>query len=182
QGIEDAGGRAKGIPGIEVFTAKRIQGTDPEDGSEVDIGFVGRVTECRLDQINDLIAKNIVPVVSPIGRGSRSGSTLNVNADLAACALGGAIKASKILFLSDVLGVMENPDDDQSLIASLDRTEVTQRIEDGTISGGMIPKVQSALEALDAGVEKAHLIDGRIPHSVLLETFTEKGIGTEIIC
>ncbi len=179
-GIEAAGGRALGVPGNSVFIAERLPGRDPTTGQAVDLGYVGRVVDLQLDQIERAIAGEIVPVLSPIGRDRSTGDTLNINADLAASALGSRLQAAKILYLSDVLGVLRDPSDPATLIPSLDRDAVETAIGDGVISGGMIPKVRSALEALEAGVGKVHLIDGRIPHSVLLEIFTRSGVGTEI--
>jgi acetylglutamate kinase len=179
-GIESAGGRALGVPGNSVFLAERMQGSDPATGESVDLGFVGQVVDCQLENVEQAIANETVPVLSPIGKDRNTGATLNINADLAASALGSRLKAAKILFLSDVLGVLRDPADPASLIASLDRGDAERAIAEGVISGGMIPKVRSALAALDAGVGKVHLIDGRIPHSVLLEIFTRSGVGTEI--
>ena len=122
-----------------------------------------------------------VPVISPVASEEGTDNVLNVNADVAAAALAGKLRASKFVYISDVLGVMRNPGDPASLIPSLDREGVERLVNDGTIRGGMIPKVRSALSALDAGVQKVHMIDGRIPHSLLLEIFTNQGIGTEIV-
>lgn len=180
-GLLAAGGKALGLPGSEVLIGEKITGTDPETGAEADLGFVGRVTDFDLTAVNRALAEEVTPVISPIAKEQGSGQTLNVNADLAASALGAKLQASKIIYLSDVLGVMKDPADSSSLIPSLDRASVNAHIDRGVISGGMIPKVRSALEALDAGVGKVHMIDGRIPHSLLLEIFTSEGIGTEIV-
>ncbi len=180
-GIQRAGGKAIGLPGNEVFTGERLKGTDPYSGAAVDLGFVGQVVGADLGKITQAIGAEAVPVVSPIARDAESAATLNVNADLAASALGAELKASKVIYLSDVRGVMRDPSDPATLIASLNRSTVEGHIQEGVISGGMIPKVRSALDALDAGVGKVHLIDGRIPHSILLEIFTAEGIGTEIV-
>jgi acetylglutamate kinase len=110
-----------------------------------------------------------------------TGHALNVNADLAAASLAGRLKAAKFLYLSDVLGVMRDHKDPSSLIPSLNPAEVERLVNERVITGGMIPKVKSALQALEAGVQKVHLVDGRIPHSLLLEIFTKQGIGTEIV-
>jgi acetylglutamate kinase len=122
-----------------------------------------------------------VPVVSPIASEKGTGQSLKVNADVAAAALAGRLRADKIIFISDVLGVMRDPADATSLIGTITRADADQLIAEGVISGGMIPKVRSSQECLAAGVEKVHLIDGRIEHSLLLEIFTEDGIGTEIV-
>jgi acetylglutamate kinase len=122
-----------------------------------------------------------VPVISPVACEESTGMALNVNADIAAASLAGKLKAAKFVYISDVLGVMRDPADPASLLPSLDRAAVEKLVNERVITGGMIPKVRSALSALDAGVQKVHMIDGRIPHSLLLEIFTESGIGTEII-
>ncbi len=174
------GGKAVGLPGTEVFVGEKMLGTDPGSGREVDIGYVGRVVECKSGLIEAAVAGEFVPCVSPVARDRVTGRTLNVNADLAACALATKLKASKLIFISDVLGVMRDPKDNSTLIPSLDEAAIKELKADGTISGGMIPKVDSALESLHGGVGKVHLIDGRVPHGLILEIFTDFGIGTEI--
>ena len=171
------GGHATGIPGTEVFQATRITGSGRET---VDIGRVGKVESCHTDEILKTIASDAIPVVSPLGCEIGSGKALNINADLAAAALACTLKPAKLLFVSDVPGLLRDPQDPSSLIPSVDPLEATALTDSGVISGGMIPKVRSAIEALEAGVEKVHFIDGRIPHTVLLEIFTPEGIGTEI--
>ena len=165
------GGKAVGVPGTEVFTGEKMKG---------DLGWVGEVTDCKLGLIQAAVAGEFVPVVSPVARELASGKTLNVNADLAACALATRLKATKLIFLSDVLGVMRDPKDSTTLIPSLDPEGIQKLKSEGIISGGMIPKVDSSLESLRGGVGKVHLIDGRIPHALILEIFTDIGIGTEI--
>ncbi|RPF87207.1 MAG: acetylglutamate kinase [Roseibacillus sp. TMED18] len=171
------GGHATGIPGTEVFQATRITGSGREP---VDIGRVGKVESCHTDEILKTIASDAIPVVSPLGCEIGSGKALNINADLAAAALACTLKPAKLLFVSDVPGLLRDPQDPSSLIPSVAPSEATALTDSGVISGGMIPKVRSAIEALEAGVEKVHFIDGRIPHTVLLEIFTPEGIGTEI--
>ncbi len=169
--INDFGGKAVGVPGTEVFTGEKMKG---------DLGWVGEVNDCKLGLIQAAVAGEFVPVVSPVARELASGKTLNVNADLAACALATRLKATKLIFLSDVRGVMRDPKDDSTLIPSLDPAAIEGLKKEGIISGGMIPKVDSSLESLRGGVGKVHLIDGRIPHALILEIFTDVGIGTEI--
>lgn len=181
QGIETFGGRAIGVPGNEAFIGERIAGWSQEQGREVSLGRVGRVTGFDLSKIHAAIATEIVPVVSPIASERGTLLSLNVNADLAASALAAELKATKLVYLSDVLGLMRDPKDESTLIHSLKADEVEGLIADGTIGGGMIPKVRSSVEALRAGVGKVHMIDGRIAHSLLLEIFTTEGIGTEIV-
>jgi acetylglutamate kinase len=180
RGIEKYGGRASGVPGPEVFVGERTTTWCPELKEEVDLGFVGKVVDFNVERVAELVAGEIVPVVSPLAREKGTGEVLNVNADVAAAALAGRMGAAKLIFLSDVLGVMRDPAEASSLIHTVARTEVETLIEGGTISGGMIPKVRSSVDALNAGVGKVHLIDGRISHSLLLEVFTDEGIGTEI--
>lgn len=178
--INAFGGKAVGLPGTEVFLGEKMLGLDPATNTEVDIGYVGKVTDCRLGLIEAAVAGEFVPCVSPVARDAVTGHTLNVNADLAACALATRLKAHKLIFLSDVLGVMRDPKDPSTLIPSLNEAEIASLKTEGIISGGMIPKVQSALESLHGGVGKVHLIDGRVPHALILEIFTDGGIGTEI--
>ena len=172
-------GRATGIPGTGVFQAQRIQGTG-EDGQPVDIGRVGEVVSCHTDDVLYATSSEIVPVVSPLGCEIGTGKTLNVNADLAASALACTLKPAKLVFVSDVPGLLADPTDPSSLIPSVTPEDADGLIKSGIISGGMIPKIRSALEALHAGVDKVHFIDGRVPHTLLLEIFTQQGIGTEI--
>jgi acetylglutamate kinase len=178
--INTTGGKAVGVPGTEVFLGERLPGKDPATGAAVDLGFVGQVTACRLGLVQAAVAGEFVPVVSPVARERGTGHTLNVNADLAACALATRLKATKLIFISDVLGVMRDPKDPGTLIPSLDEKAIAVLKAEGVISGGMIPKVDSSLESLRGGVGKVHLIDGRIPHGLVLEIFTDGGIGTEI--
>ena len=178
--ITEFGGKAHGIPGTEVFTGRRIQATD-DDGQQVDIGRVGEAVSCQLDAIEQIIKAETVPVISPLAAEQGTGKPLNVNADLAAACLAKAIKATKLVYLSDVPGILSDPTDQSTLIPSINRSEANELISDGTISGGMLPKIHSALDSLDHGVGKVHFIDGRTPHSLLLEIFTRSGVGTEIV-
>ena len=181
EGIESFGGRAIGVRGNEAFIGRRLTGWSDEENREVELGRVGRVTGFDLSKVHAALVSEIVPVVSPVASEEGTKLSLNVNADLAASALAAELKATKLVYLSDVLGLMENASDESTLIHSLKAGEVEGLIEDGVIGGGMLPKVRSSVEALDAGVGKVHMIDGRISHSLLLEIFTERGIGTEII-
>ncbi|MFT4551225.1 MAG: acetylglutamate kinase, partial [Verrucomicrobiales bacterium] len=169
--INDFGGKAIGLSGRDVFSAERV----------TELGCVGKVARCETQIIRACVASENVPVVSPVGSETGTGLPLNINADLAASALASALKPDKLIYLSDVLGIMRDPAQPESLINSITSAETEQLIAEGVITGGMIPKVHSATEALEAGVEKVHLIDGRIPHSLLLEVFTKGGIGTQII-
>jgi acetylglutamate kinase len=177
--INEFGGRATSIHGTSVFQATQLTGKN-ESGEEIDIGRVGQVDHCLTEDVLYALSTGLVPVVSPLGRHKESGETHNINADLAAAALACALKPAKLVYLSDVPGLLSDPADPSSLIESVSGDEARGLIEDGTISGGMIPKITSALEALKSGVEKVHFIDGRMPHTLLLEIFTKSGIGTEI--
>ncbi|MGB2092150.1 MAG: acetylglutamate kinase [Akkermansiaceae bacterium] len=178
--ITDFGGLAHGIPGTDVFVGRRIQATG-ENGEQVDIGRVGEAVGCKLKLVQQLISAETVPVISPLAAEEETDKPLNVNADLAAASLAKALGATKLVYLSDVPGILADPEDPGSLIASINRSEANERIADGTITGGMLPKIQSALDSLEHGVGKVHFIDGRTPHSLLLEIFTRSGIGTEIV-
>jgi len=179
--INAFGGRAVGFSGKSVFIGHKTPSVKGEDGAPVDLGFVGEVHDFKIDEVLATIAQEKVPVISPVACEEGTGAALNVNADLAAASLAGKLRASKFLYLSDVLGVMRDHRDPSSLIPSLNPAGVEQLVNERVITGGMIPKVRSALQALSAGVSKVHLIDGRIPHSLLLEIFTTQGIGTEIV-
>lgn len=180
--ITEFGGKAIGVVGTDVFIGERITATD-ENGVSQNIGRVGKVKGSNIQKVRSAIESETVPVISPLASeaGSDSNKPLNVNADLAAAALAKELGVSKLIYLSDVPGVLQDKNDQTTLIASINPTEASNLIETGVIAGGMLPKIHSALDALDHGVEKVHFIDGRTPHSLLLEIFTNSGIGTEII-
>ena len=180
QMIRELGGKAVGIPGDEVFLGAKTSGTDAQ-GHSVDLGHVGEVVGCRLAHLDAALAAGILPVISPLAAELASGQPLNINADLAAAALAKELRVAKLVYLSDVPGLLANPADPASLIRSVTCAEAEGLIADGTISGGMIPKIRSAVDALTAGVRKVHFVDGRLPHALLLEIFTDGGIGTEVI-
>jgi len=173
------GGKAVGISGREVFQATRLGPQRTDDGAEVDIGFVGEATKMNTKNVRAAINKEIVPVISPIGA-EENGTVLNINADIAAAALASSLKASKLIYVSDVPGIMRDPSVRESLIPSVSSSQIDQLIKQKVIAGGMIPKVQSATAALKKGVDKIHLIGGQTQHCLLLEIFTDSGIGTEI--
>ena len=180
--INRAGGRAIGLCGKDanLLRAKRLQRTkrDPDSNIErvLDLGFVGEPTNVDAKLLRDLSHSDVIPVIAPIGVGDE-GETYNINADTAAGAIAGALKASRFLLLTDVKGVL---DKSGTLIHDMTRARAEALIADGTIAGGMIPKVETCLEAVNAGVDAAIILDGRTPHAVLLETFTERGAGTLI--
>jgi len=177
--IEEFGGKAQGISGKTVFVAEKCA-PQHEGKVDVDLGFVGEVTTTNIDEVLRVVGREVVPVISPIALGA-DGIVLNVNADIAAGALAGALAATKLIYLSDVPGIMRDPKQKDSLIPTVTRESVNTLIKEEIIEGGMIPKVNSALAALDKGVSKVHFIDGRVPHALLLEVFTASGIGTEIL-
>ena len=174
------GGKAVGIPGTNVFVGEKIMEKDAE-GNPVDIGMVGNVIGCQLSRVKEALSLQLTPVISPLARELGTNHSLNVNADLAAAALARELKPVKLVYISDVPGLMNDPAAPSTIIQSINRKEAFELIEQGIISGGMIPKVKSAVDALNAGVRKVHFIDGRLRHTLLLEIFTPEGIGTEIV-
>ena len=178
--LERKGAKTRGLHGEEIFKVTRKAEVDDQTGETLDWGFVGEPGEVDTDPIRALLAQGIIPVITPLGIGPE-GKTHNINADTAAAAVAKALKARKLAFLSDVPGLLRHADNPDSIIPTVKVGEVEWLIEHGIIGGGMLPKVRSGVEALHAGVRKVHMIDGRMPHSLLLEIFTDKGIGTEII-
>ncbi len=174
------GGKAVGIPGTNVFVGEKLAEKDAE-GNPLDIGMVGRVIGCQLARVEEALSLQLTPIISPLARELGTQQSLNVNADLAAAALARELKPVKLVYISDVPGLLQDPEDFSTIIRSINRKEAYELIEAGVIKGGMIPKVKSAVDALNAGVRKVHFIDGRLPHTLLLEIFTPQGIGTEIV-
>jgi len=181
KGIEELGGRAQALNfrTKNVLFGQKLALTD-ESGSTIDLGLVGEVTRVDSDTIIDLCARGIVPVIPSMCL-SDDGTKLNVNADTAATAVARAVRAEKLVFLSDVNGVRLRKNDPDSLIHSLTAEQARDLIRQGVIDAGMIPKVEACLETLKHGVNKIHIIDGRLRHSLLLEVYTTKGVGTEIV-
>lgn len=180
QALEKLGCTARGIHGEDILDVAKHTERDPETGDVLDWGFVGDVTEVDDDPILAYLHSHIVPVITPLGWGADE-KVYNINADDAASAIAQALKARKLVYLSDVPGLLRNPDDKSTLISTLKFADVEKLIAQGVISGGMIPKVQGAVRAIKAGVRKVHFIDAAMPHSLLLELFTDKGVGTEIV-
>ena len=178
-GIEQQRGKATGISGKKVISAKKMFHVTAA-GKKVDIGFVGEITKVNKAPIVSALKRNLIPVISPLGRGG-NGQAFNVNADVAAAKIATALKASRLIFISDVNGVLEYPEQPDSTIPKLIEAEVEPYIQAGVIYGGMLPKIRSALQALKDGVSTVKLIDGRISHAVLLDTLVEPAIGTEIL-
>lgn len=172
--LESLGYKARGMHGEDILRVKQYT----RDGK--DWGFVGEVTDVDTDAINAFINAEMVPLITPLGR-DETGAIHNINADEAATAVAQKLKARKLVYLSDVPGVMRDPSDPTSIISTLTPSKVHQLMDEGVISGGMIPKVNGALKALEAGINKVHFIDSMLPHSILLELFTDEGVGTQII-
>jgi acetylglutamate kinase len=179
--INGHGGKAVGLSGKDgglINATKKMLGKGSDKDEElIDIGLVGEVREINTDILNSLDKDGFIPVISPIGV-SEAGDALNINADYAASAIAATLKAEKLLLLTDVPGIK---DAGGNVLATLSRADILELINDGVISGGMLPKVQSCVHAIEGGVGKTHIVDGRVPHSLLLEIFTKEGIGTEII-
>lgn len=180
----------KGLVSMMEKTGLKAVGISGKDGSILrvkkkcpggqDIGFVGEVTDVNTTLLDTLLANDFIPVVCPVGS-DEGYYSFNVNADDAACAIATAMKASKLVFLSDIEGVYEDPKDPDTLISEMTVAETREFLRSGHAGGGMLPKLQSCIDAIEAGVERVHILDGRIAHSLLLEFFTDKGIGTAII-
>lgn len=177
--VQARGGKPLGMQGNNVLVCEKLQSKDPE-GNPVDLGFVGEIKFVKAKLIKKAIADGYTPIVSPIALDD-AGQPHNTNADVAAAAVASALRARRLVYLSDVPGLLRDPDDASTLMSSLHIDEVEALTRDGTISKGMLPKVNSAVEALHNGVHRVHFLDGRAPHSILLEIFTDKGIGTQII-
>ena len=181
--INRHGGTAVGLSGKDAnliraekyyLSAEKVKDTPPEI---IDIGLVGKVTQINAGIIQSMTADGVIPVIAPTGVGDR-GETYNINADLVAGAVAAALTAEKLILLTDVPGVLNRQGE---LIQAMDERTTRTMIEDGTIAGGMFPKVKCCLKSLKAGVKKAHIVDGRLKHTILLEMFTDQGIGTEIV-
>jgi len=180
--INLAGGRAVGLSGKDarLILAKRYRPTGPDGQPLGDIGFVGEVEKINPEFLHTLYQNEFIPVISPIGVDAE-GQTLNINADTVAAETAIALKAAKLILLTDVRGILRDPAAPSTVIPSLPAAECQKMLAEGVISGGMIPKVNACLHALEGGVEKTHVIDGRIAHALLLELFTDRGIGTQIV-
>ncbi|MBI97220.1 MAG: acetylglutamate kinase [Verrucomicrobiales bacterium] len=172
--INSLGGVAKGFAGTDIFSCTR----HAPDGE--DYGFVGEVTAVKTGPLEECISQGITPVISPTARDA-DGQIYNCNADVAAAQAAIALTAKRLVFMSDVPGLLRDPADAESVIPHLDIAEVDELKQSGIIASGMIPKVDSATAAIHAGVDKVSFVDGRINHAVLLEIFTDKGVGTEIV-
>ncbi len=181
--INRHGGKAVGLSGKDggliKAQKKTIKKVTPETGVDeiVDLGLVGEVTSISPGIINSLEKDGFIPVIAPIGVGP-NGETFNINADYVAAAISSALKAEKLMLLTDVPGLI---DKNGKIISTIKTSRVNKLINDKTITGGMLPKVQACLQALSGGVSKTYIVDGRVPHCLLLEIFTKEGVGTEIM-
>jgi acetylglutamate kinase len=175
--LHKMGGEAVGLSGKDgrMLIAEKVRSKGGKD-----IGFVGKVKTVNLSVLKTLDRERFIPVIAPIGV-DKDGHTYNVNADEAAGALAGALKAEKLVLLTDVPGILAKKDDPKSLISTVRAKEVPGLIKKGVLSGGMIPKIEACLSALKGGVKKVHIIDGTQPHALLLEIFTPQGVGTQIV-
>ena len=179
--INSLGGRARGFAGTDIFTCRKLWLDDREHpGAKLDIGYVGEVVRVNTAPLLECLAQGITPVISPTARGE-DGKIYNCNADVAAAQAAIALKAKRLVFMSDVPGLLRDPKDPATLITHLQISEVPGLKQAGIVDKGMIPKVDSAVAAIEAGVEKVSLVDGRVPHAVLLEIFTDAGVGTEVV-
>jgi len=179
--LNQHGGRAVGLSGKDgslLLCEKLLQEVKNDDGTieKIDIGFVGNVVKVNQELIQTLEHGKFLPVIAPVGVGV-NGESYNINADLVAGRVAGALKAEKLMLLTDVAGVKDKSGE---LISSIPLADVARLIDDGTISGGMIPKVECCVDAISDGAKKAHIVDGRVKHAILLEIFTDVGVGTEI--
>ena len=179
--LNASGGRAEGMhrhfhnPLMGVRKSMKGPG-----GEDLDLGLVGEISNVDSEAIRRVCKDEVIPVIAPVATGPTD-EPLNVNADSAAAAIAGALKAEKVVFMSDTHGIRLDPKDENSLASSLTEAEIAGLVAKGVISGGMLPKVEACLEALHKGVRKTHIIDGRLPHSLLLEIFTDRGVGTMIL-
>jgi acetylglutamate kinase len=176
--INSLGGKAKGFAGTEIFTCRKLYLSPRKE--KIDIGYVGEVFSVNTEPLRDCIRRSVTPVVSPTARGEDA-KVYNCNADVSAAQTAVALKAKRLVFMSDVPGLLRDPKDPGSVIPHLKISEIDRLKKNGVIDKGMIPKVDSAVAALKAGIEKVSFVDGRVPHSVLLEIFTDAGVGTEIV-
>ena len=174
--VEELGVRAIGISGKDGGLLK----VDKKYSGGQDIGYVGEIKQVNAQILFDLLEKDFLPIVCPVGLDDDF-NTYNINADDAACAIARAVQAEKLAFLTDIEGVYKDPDDPDTLISELRVDEAQELMKEGYIGGGMLPKLQNCIDAIENGVSRVHILDGRIPHCLLLEIFTNKGIGTAIL-
>jgi len=179
--IEEFGCKAMGLHSLSscVVFAEPLQ-LEGADGRKLDLGFVGKVTHINADLLVTICNAGVIPVIATVAC-TKTGGKLNVNADSVAGKVAAAVQAEKLVVLSDTHGILKDVNDAESRISSASEKHIEQMVADGVITAGMMPKVEACITALDGGAKKAHIIDGRIPHSLLLEIYTDKGIGTQIV-
>ncbi len=178
--LESRGAAASGILGQSVLRARKLLEKNDETGEAIDLGHVGTVTSVDVKPINDCLNSGRIPVITPVGLGTDN-MLYNINADDVASAVARSLKPRKLVFLSDIPGLLKNPSEPDSVISTLKMSQVEGLVRKKIIDGGMLPKIRGGIAAMQAGVRKVHIIDGRLSHSLLLEIFTDKGVGTEII-
>ena len=171
--LESKGGKAMGISGLD---GRMIEAEMKDER----LGYVGRITNVNVQPIIDLLEKGYIPVVSTVGC-DKDGNVYNINADTAASYIAGAMEAESLIAMTDIAGILRDKDDPSSLIPEIDLEDAKKLFDDGIISGGMIPKVECCIEAIKRGVKKVFIMDGRIPHSILIETLTDEGAGTMVV-
>jgi acetylglutamate kinase len=179
--IESLGGQARGFSGADIFKCRKLLLDDKDrPGNKIDLGYVGEVVAVNTDPLHQCIQRGVTPVISPVALGE-DGKIYNCNADVAAAMTAIALRARRLVFMSDVPGLMRDPKNPDTLIRHLQIREVPALKAAGIVDKGMIPKVDSAVAAIQAGVEKVSFVDGRVNHAVLLEIFTDEGVGTEVV-
>ena len=178
--LNEFGCKARGIHGEDIISVRKHTAEDPDTGEVLDWGLVGEITGVDVEPVKAYLEADITPVITPLGADDAR-QIYNINADSAAAGLAERLRARKLVFLSDVPGLLSDPKDRNSLMSTLHLSEVEDLIARGVIGGGMLPKISGALKALKAGVRKTHIIDAALPHSLLLELFTDQGVGTEIV-
>ncbi|MCL2853309.1 MAG: acetylglutamate kinase [Defluviitaleaceae bacterium] len=176
--ISEQGGKALSLSGVDgrMLKARKLVGK-----SGADLGFVGEITGVDLEPVRLAISGGYIPVVSSVACGEEPGVAYNINADTAAAHLSAGLQAEKLILMTDVRGILRNPKDEETLISEITLSEAEQLAKDGVIAGGMIPKVDCCLQAVRGGVDKAHILDGRVPHSLLIEILSDQGIGTMVV-
>jgi acetylglutamate kinase len=177
--IAKLGGTARGFSGTDIFTCRKLPLSGPQ-GEQLDAGFIGEVTRVNVEPLLECLRNSVIPVISPTARGG-DGKLYNCNADTAAAQAAIALQARRLVFMSDVPGLLRDPKNPATVIPHLRIGEVDALKKSGIIDKGMIPKVDSAMAAVKAGVEKVSFVDGRLSHSTLLEIFTKEGVGTEVV-
>jgi len=171
--LQNKGGRAIGLCGVDGHMIEAVQ-LKPE------LGYVGEITNVNTQPILDVLDKGYIPVISTVGC-DNEGNTYNINADTAAARIAGMLKAESLISMTDIAGILRDKDDPSTLISKINVSDAPQLVHEGIISGGMIPKVECCIEAIRRGVNKVFIIDGRVPHSILIETLTDEGIGTMLV-